>query len=354
MASVYRKPGTNQIFKIAYRLNGKRYVRSLGTRDPKMARLLKKEWEVKLGKNQVRQTGIRPVDAYLEEYRQDTTYRTKTTNSREMSIVRRFIALTGKKTINSMSREEVARFMERYEKLAPKSHNEALQALRRFFRPAVQREYILKNPVDGFHRRRVPQTLPKFFTDEEYSKMEKAAELLNIYPFLVTARYTGLRLRELLNLEWEDFDWERKLLRVINKPQFGHTVKNYQVRIVPICDELREKLGPFIKKDGLCFPTYGRWRRNQRYLTDGPKRQLRRLYDEAGIPRDRKGPFHRLRHTFASRLVQNNVPIYKVSKWLGHSSVTVTEIYAKFAPVYDEDIEKLSINPPSSQAHLRN
>ena len=181
--------------------------------------------------------------------------------------------------------------------------------------------------------------------------MEKVAELQPIYPFLVTARYTGLRLRELLNLEWEDFDWNQKLLRVLNKPQFGHTVKNYQVRVVPICDELKEKLGPFIKENGLCFQTYGRWRKGQRYLTDGPKRQLRRLYDDAGIPRDRKGLFHRLRHTFASRLVQNNVPIYKVSKWLGHSSVVVTEIYAKFAPVYDEDIEKLSINPAGNTSN---
>ena len=41
---------------------------------------------------------------------------------------------------------------------------------------------------------------------------------------------------------------------------------------------------------------------------------------------------HVLRHTCASRLVQRSVPIYTVSKWLGHSSVKVTERYAKLAP----------------------
>jgi integrase len=41
---------------------------------------------------------------------------------------------------------------------------------------------------------------------------------------------------------------------------------------------------------------------------------------------------HILRHTCASRLVQRGVPIYTVSKWLGHSSVSVTERYAKLAP----------------------
>jgi integrase len=41
---------------------------------------------------------------------------------------------------------------------------------------------------------------------------------------------------------------------------------------------------------------------------------------------------HILRHTCASRLVQRGIPIYTVSKWLGHSSVKVTERYAKLSP----------------------
>jgi integrase len=41
---------------------------------------------------------------------------------------------------------------------------------------------------------------------------------------------------------------------------------------------------------------------------------------------------HVLRHTCASRLVQRGITIYVVSRWLGHSSVKVTERYAKLAP----------------------
>lgn len=41
---------------------------------------------------------------------------------------------------------------------------------------------------------------------------------------------------------------------------------------------------------------------------------------------------HTLRHTCASRLVQAGMELYRVSKWLGHSSITVTERYAHLAP----------------------
>ena len=49
--------------------------------------------------------------------------------------------------------------------------------------------------------------------------------------------------------------------------------------------------------------------------------------------------------TFASRLNQQSISLHKISKWMGHSNITVTQIYAHFAPIYDNDIEKLTIVP---------
>jgi len=54
--------------------------------------------------------------------------------------------------------------------------------------------------------------------------------------------------------------------------------------------------------------------------------------------------FHSLRHTFATLLLQQSVPIYTVSRMLGHSSVRTTEIYSHAIPNdFKTEVEKLSL-----------
>lgn len=348
MASVYphRKSG---VFRISYHLNGKRYIKSLKTKDRTLARKIKKEYEVKLDRGLLSATMRAPIEQYYQEYLQDTSHRKRSTNRGEYTYIIKFLRETGKKTVNSITHEDIRRFVSKYDDHKPQTYNHVLVFLRRFFKLAVQKTYILKNPVDGISRKKVPEAEPRFFTDEEYIKIEKTAEGDPLYPMIVTARFTGLRLGELRHLEWQDFDWNRKLLKVLNKEKWGHTIKNYQMRIVPISDALREKLLPYIRKEGVCFPTHKGKRAGNPYGEAGPRRQIRHLLMMADIKARDKLGWHEFRHTFASRLVQQNVPIYKVSKWLGHSDLATTQIYAHLAPQYDIDIEKLTIPENPSQ-----
>ena len=162
-----------------------------------------------------------------------------------------------------------------------------------------------------------------------------------------------MRLGELLHLEWCDFDWENRLVRVVNKPHLGHTIKNFQARVVPISDGLWEKLQPYIRKEGFCFPTYGGKKAGGKYNSDGPRRQMEKILKIAGIQKEKGLRFHAFRKSFASHLVQKGVPILKASIWLGHSNVLVTQAhYAHLAPQYDTDIEKLSLQAPVNTALL--
>ncbi len=339
MASIYKR---KRIWYIAYMETGKQVHKSLKTADEKLARFLKKEFEVKLRRNEVKTEKRISVEVFCKEYLADVTYRKKSTNTADYCRVKEFLSLHGKKTINSINHDDVRLFLRRFEDKSPKTYNEAIGIIKRFFRPAMERGYILKNPADGFRRKKVPQTLPHFLTDEEYMVMEKLSAVEGIFPMVVTARYTGMRLAELRHLEWQDFDWERKLVRVLNKPKYGHTVKNYQTRVVPISEELRDKLLPYIQKEGICFPGPS----GGPYNHEGPRRFIRRIIEQSNLREDKKRMgWHEFRHTFASRLAQQGISLYKICKWLGHSDIKVTQIYAHFAPVYDNDIEKLTIVP---------
>ena len=98
-----------------------------------------------------------------------------------------------------------------------------------------------------------------------------------------------------------------------------------------------KSVGLQIVSDGYCFTD-----RHGKPFTNNPKaypgRMMRRLLEAIGCYRRGMG-FHTLRHTFASRLVQAGVSIYKVSQWLGHRSVNTTQIYAHLATGHDSDIE---------------
>jgi len=79
------------------------------------------------------------------------------------------------------------------------------------------------------------------------------------------------------------------------------------------------------------------------YNHEGPRRALRKIIAKSGLREGRRMGWHEFRHTFASRLAQEGISLYKICKWLGHSDFKTTQIYAHFAPVYDHDIEKLTV-----------
>ena len=48
---------------------------------------------------------------------------------------------------------------------------------------------------------------------------------------------------------------------------------------------------------------------------------------------------HDLRHTFGTQMASQGVPLRKIQEWLGHASITTTEIYAQFAPAPKGDVD---------------
>ena len=160
----------------------------------------------------------------------------------------------------------------------------------------------------------------------EFHTPEEIKQILAIFnpEWQLVARLgfqAGLRRGEISMLKWKDVDFKNNQIYVAPNKTEGH-------RFVPIVKELRKALEAHKK----------RAKRGAEFVINAGEDRYSPYYLSAFYTKETKEklPFkcglHKLRHTFASHLVQNGVDLYRVSKLLGHSSIKMTEIYAHLAP----------------------
>jgi|SoiMethySBSTD1v2_1073268.scaffolds.fasta_scaffold92340_4 integrase len=226
---------------------------------------------------------------------------------------------------------------------------------------AVEDGHLQANPAlrPGKYLRRGDEAASQpnpFTVDEAVHLVETAREHFpEWHAFVLTGLRTGLRLAELLALQWGDLDMRGRFISVQRSLPKGKlsTPKNHQQRRVDMSPQLKRQLES--------------WRRTQgaKWLKLGEPRPLWVFPSEEGTPLDesnvrkafnkvldkadlhRRGP-HQMRHTFASLLLQNNAPATYVSKQLGHRDTAITlTVYASWLPKPDErrDVDRLDVDP---------
>ena len=222
--------------------------------------------------------------------------------------------------------------------------------IHRALKYAVKIKTIQSNPAVNVERPRKEKFIGSFYDKKEINTL---FDIIQGHPLEVAiklAAFYGLRREEIIGLKWTAIDFENNTLTI------QHTVtecnldgKHIEVasdtaktdsslRTMPLVTNFREML--FAKKEKqehyrkLCGRSYckeyldyifvnemgERWK--PRYLSDG----FKRILEQNGLRRIR---FHDLRHTCASLLLANNVPMKKIQEWLGHSDFSTTaNIYA--------------------------
>lgn len=222
--------------------------------------------------------------------------------------------------------------------------------IHRALKYAVKIKTIQSNPAVNVERPRKEKFIGSFYDKKEINTL---FDIIQGHPLEVAiklAAFYGLRREEIIGLKWTAIDFENNTLTI------QHTVtecnldgKHIEVasdtaktdsslRTMPLVTNFREML--LAKKEKqehyrkLCGRSYckeyldyifvnemgERWK--PRYLSDG----FKRILEQNGLRRIR---FHDLRHTCASLLLANNVPMKKIQEWLGHSEFSTTaNIYA--------------------------
>lgn len=213
---------------------------------------------------------------------------------------------------------------------------------------AIENSYIKDNPV---LKSRMPSFAHNIKSDVPEYNAEQVRKLLlfakendsHIYIFLLLALYTGLRKGELLALTWDDVDYDKKLLRV-NKSRTGSrkaitaqitTPKTESSnRKIPLNDTMLEALKAEKKRQDEYSAMLGngydksgsfiiRTVLGKPYVNlSAINRVVNRLTEKAGLPHC---TIHGFRHSVASILDDNGVPIQDISVLLGHESVQTTE-----------------------------
>lgn len=191
---------------------------------------------------------------------------------------------------------------------------------------------ITYDPVDDVQRPRVKRSYDLLvYSPKEVLELAAAATSRQDAAIFLTAAFTGLRMGELLALEWRDVDLERRVLRVRGSWSGSEITlpKGGKVRSVPVAPRIAEALGalsPAIPH-GLVF------RGPSGHLD---RSALRRRYRKAQRAAGLRGlRFHDLRHTFATTMV-GHTSIVRVQEWMGHSDLHSTLRYLHYVPRHDD------------------
>jgi integrase len=168
------------------------------------------------------------------------------------------------------------------------------------------------NPAKGVSLKLEPNAHIRFLNKDEATLLENRLRSTDLYPYFVGALHSGMRRGELCNVQWGHVTFA---LRDIFVPK-SKSGKSRHIRMNDLLYSfLKELYGDGKRDDEFVFGTMS---------SSEVSRRFSMVCKELGI---KDFTLHDLRHTFASQLVMKGINIFKVSKWLGHSTVMTTEQY---------------------------
>lgn len=210
-------------------------------------------------------------------------------------------------------------------------------------------KYIEENPLEGKKSPRVKYDDFKRLTDAEVRRVLSSIvqnvgnnfsycrDIFMVNLFL----QTGVRRTEFISLKLTDLDLYKRTITIrgeTSKSKFSRTLKINSTLFMHLNNYLNERRKLGYKTDSLIVST-----KKDRGLTlDGLKHWTERLKEMSGV----KFHVHMFRHTFACKLVEANVSIYKIKELMGHTDIRMTVKYLRSLNTEDmgEDLEKISFH----------
>ena len=241
------------------------------------------------------------------------------------SYLNHLMPFFGDMNLMSISPKGVSRYkvLRRQKGAKPATINRELAMLSKAFNLAVKEwEWLKENPVSKVPKEKEDNERDRWLTkDDEERLLEYCPTWLK--EIVVFDLNTGLRQDELLSLEWFRVNLLQRTI-LINKSKNGkpRTIPLNQTALNLLLNKSEDKVKSV---KGIVFTSSACTKIDASNL----RRDYNKALDKAEIE-DFK--FHDLRHTFATRLAQKGVDLYKISKLLGHKDIRMTQRYAHHCP----------------------
>jgi len=214
---------------------------------------------------------------------------------------------------------------------------------------------VFQQPFKKIHsEKRKIKHLPRYLSFEEskqlldvYAHSDKPKDI-KMFSILTMFLNCGLRLSELVNLKISDIDLKDNKITILgkgNKERISYLNKITKNALIKYL-EIRNTIVPANKKDNdILFL-------DEEHKAISKKTiwcMVKDAYEKSGL-NDKKYAVHTLRHTCATLLYRNGIPVKTIQELLGHTSIDVTQIYTH---LYDKQVMDAMLEHPLSQFKMQ-
>lgn len=219
------------------------------------------------------------------------------------------------------------------DKVAETTQNRALSAIRSLFRHAYREGIVSNNPAKSIRGVKESRPLPRELRPGEIENLLEAVDgddpLARRDRALLELLYaTGLRVSELVGLDWNDLDLPERTLRVLGKGKkerivpFGRRAAEALSDWFDDWEEVRSRQeGALLEDEQPLFLHH----RGGRLSARSVRRRLDQAVEKAALASGAHP--HALRHSFATHLLEGGADLRTIQELLGHSSLSTTQRY---------------------------
>lgn len=251
-----------------------------------------------------------------------------------------FLPYVGQISLYKLEEETVADLQEQWKVLglAESSQKVLFRLLSKTLKDAYKKGIVNENPCDNVPAIKIVKNKVRALSRSEQEKLEQAvhSDRSEKSTSAIIALDTGLRIGEIAALRWEDVDFEKQLIYVshtyqrLSDPSTGKTFLHRGTaksaasqRVVPMSNKVIRILEGLKKKSKTAYVFSVNGKPCEPRLLTYHFHRVRKRAELETIH------FHQLRHTFATRCVENRGDISSISQLMGHSSTQMTlDIYS--------------------------